>query len=432
MRRQLLEFQADRIETVLARHKVSARVTGGIVSPRWVQFQVTPSVGARVNKVKALAEELAMALDCETCRVSRQGGILAVEIPRADPQPVRLLSMQRRLTQATEKPNGRSGKDPRGTRGTPRKIPFGTAVLGLAEDGAPLLIRLPSPQVAHILIAGTTGSGKSALAQTIIASLALSHRPSQLGFILIDPKRRAFGPLAVLPHLLRPVLSEPDEVEQTLELLVRVMLARDREGRLIADAGQPGEPRVVVVIDELADLLMASGAKAQRALTRLAQRGRAAGFHLVACTQKPASQIVGGLAKANFPVRLVGRVTSPEDAKVATGYAGTGAERLHGPGDFVAVSGGQLTHFQAAYISPRELANLTSELIMAERDGNFHQPSGWVDVTPERGSYLSRKTPVGLSSRVSSAARLSPPSPIKRLTDGVRDRLRVVAQAERY
>jgi S-DNA-T family DNA segregation ATPase FtsK/SpoIIIE len=354
--RQILEFQSDRIEAVLARHKVSARVTGGLVSPRWIQFQVLPALGARVNQIKGLAEELALALNSDTCRVSRQGGLVAVEIPRADPQVVRLLPLQCRLAEQGTS-NG----------GTPAGIPFGTAVLGLAEDGAPLLVRLPSPQVSHILIAGTTGSGKSALAQTIITSLALNHRPSQLGFVLIDPKRRAFGPLAGLPHLLRPVLSEPDVVEETLERLVELMLGRDREGRQPACAGQNGEARVVVVIDELADLLMATGKGTQKALTRLSQRGREAGIHLVACTQKPASQVVGSLAKANFPVRLVGRVTSPEDAKVATGYAGTGAERLCGPGDFIAVTGGQVTRFQAAYVSPQEMVGVVSHALGAER-----------------------------------------------------------------
>jgi S-DNA-T family DNA segregation ATPase FtsK/SpoIIIE len=349
MKRQVLDFQADRIEAVLAQHRVSARVTGGLVSPRWIQFQLLPALGARVSKIKGLAEELALALGSETCRISRRQGTLAVEIPRPDPQPVRLLPLQQRLT---------------ATAG--QALPFGTALLGLAEDGAPLLVRLPSPQVAHLLIAGTTGSGKSALMQTIVASLALSHRRSQLGFVLIDPKRRAFGPLAGLPHLLRPVLSEAEEISRTLQALVQLMLVRDREGRCPAAAGRAGEPRAVVVIDELADLMMMTGKETQQALTRLAQRGREAGIHLVACTQKPASQVLGSLAKANFPVRLVGRVTSPEEAKVATGYAGTGAERLRGPGDFVAVTGGQVTHFQAAYVSPRELAGLVSRMLQAE------------------------------------------------------------------
>jgi S-DNA-T family DNA segregation ATPase FtsK/SpoIIIE len=152
-------------------------------------------------------------------------------------------------------------------------------------------------------------------------------------------------------------------------------------------AGEPGEPRVVVVIDELADLLMTGtgrernvGAEIQHSLTRLAQRGREAGIHLVACTQKPVSRVVGSLAKANFPVRLVGRVTSAEEAKVATGYPGTGAERLRGPGDFISVAGGQITRFQAAYISNSELIELVRRMPKtAPKPARCHE-TGWVEV----------------------------------------------------
>lgn len=430
MKRQLLEFQADRIETVLARHKVPARVTGGYVAPRWVQFQVLPTLGARVSKVKGLAEEFALALGCDTCRVSRQGGFFTVEIPRSDPQPVRFLSLYSRLAEGEEAPAPRTGgQHYRGDGTTRRGLPFGAALLGVAEDGAPLLIRLPSPQVAHILIAGTTGSGKSALAQTIIASLALSHRPSQFGFVLIDPKQRAFGPLAGLPHLLRPVLSEPEAAQHTLEMLVKLMLARDREGRNPTSDGQAGETRVVIVIDELADLLMMTGKKCQEAITRLSQRGREAGIHLIACTQKPASQVVGSLAKANFPVRLVGRVTSPEDAKVATGYASTGAERLRGPGDFIAVTGGELRRFEAAFISAQELTKLVNHTLSADRDKRCQGLTG-------RGETQFTKTVLGtVTSAVGQEERAFPlellhPTGIKRLTDGMRQRGRHAAYAE--
>jgi S-DNA-T family DNA segregation ATPase FtsK/SpoIIIE len=398
MKRQLLELQADRIEAVLARHKVQAKVTGGCVAPRWVQFQVLPALGSRVNKIRNLADELALALDCDSCRVSRQGGTVLLQIPRSDPQPVRLLPLLRRLDKTYT--GTRDFAEVAGNCRTPqpsRPVPFGSAVLGLAEDGAPLLVRLPSPQVAHILIAGTTGSGKSALAQTIIASLALSHRPSHIGLILIDPKRRAFGHLAGLPHLLRPVLSELEEIEETLEMLVALMLTRDREGRVPTGENSPGEPRVVVVIDEVADLLMMTGKATQQAITRLSQRGREPGIHLVVCTQKPASNILGGLAKANFPLRLVGRVTSPEDAKVATGYGGTGAEKLRGPGDFVAVSGGQIRRFQAAYISSVEINRLFENLDPDHRWRESRPNGGWLDVptvgAPRRAAQPSITQP---------------------------------------
>jgi S-DNA-T family DNA segregation ATPase FtsK/SpoIIIE len=331
--RQMLEMQADRIEMVLAHHKAPARVAGGLVTPRWVQFHLSPALGTRLHKVQALADEIALALGAAHVRVARHGAALHVEVPRPDPQPVRLLDLCRRLP----------------------AVPLGTAVLGLADDGAPLLLRLPSPDVAHVLVAGTTGSGKTALVHSLVLSLALAHRRSQLQVVLIDPKGgRAFGPLAGLPHLLRPLVVEPGEARATLAELVALMECRDRQ--------RVSTPRVVVVIDELADLALTGGKPVLEGLGRLAQRGREAGVHVVACTQKPSAAVVGSLTKANFPVRLVGRVTSVEDARVATGVGGSGAERLAGSGDFLAVSAAGITRFQAAFISPTDIQLLVARL----------------------------------------------------------------------
>ena len=356
--RKKLEFQADRIEAVLAVHKLPARVTGGTVTPRWVRFQVLPAVGARISKIKGLHEELAAALDAPTCRVSRRGAAVAVEVPRDDPQPVRLMPLYRQLT----------AEDTATDQQSP--VPPVTAILGLAEDGAPLLIRLPSPDVAHILVAGTTGSGKTVLLQAMILSLAMtnpapnfkfqipnpklqapnSKLETGLALVLIDPKGSAFSLFEGLPHLSRPVIREVKEATEALGSLVRLM---ERRGD---PSGFPKpEGSVVVVIDELADLLMVGGKGVQRALTRLTQRGREAGIHIVAATQKPTAAVLGPLIKANFPVRLVGRVTSIEDARTATGWSGTGAERLMGRGDFLAVAEGRVIHFQVAHISPEEI-----------------------------------------------------------------------------
>ena len=349
--RQKLEFQADRIEAVLAVHKVTARVTGGTVTPRWVRFQVLPALGARMSRIKGLSEELAAALDTSNCRISRRGAAVTVEVPRDDPRPVRLLPLYRQLV---------SGE-------SPSTIPPITAILGLAEDGAPLLIRLPSPDVAHVLIAGTTGSGKTVLMQTMILSLALSNAPQAapcpsgqgpagpgLALVLIDPKGQALSVFDGLPHLTRPVIRETPEAIEALNSLVHLM-----ERRSLA---QPGLPYIVLVIDELADLLLTGGKPVQQALTRLAQRGRGAGIHVIAATQKPTSAVLGPLVKANFPVRLVGRVTSIEDARTATGWSGSRAERLMGRGDFVAVAEGRVTYFQAAHVSPQEIQEVVAHL----------------------------------------------------------------------
>jgi S-DNA-T family DNA segregation ATPase FtsK/SpoIIIE len=343
-----LEFQADRIEAVLAIHKIPARVTGGTVTPRWVRFQVLPAIGAKISKIKSLGEELAAALNARNCRVSRRGAAVAVEVPRDDPQPVRLLPLLRQLK-----------KD--GTRDYGNVPPVATT-LGLADDGVPLLIRLPSPDVAHILVAGTTGSGKTVLLQAMVLSLAMTNPPpflrqdgqkNGLSLVLVDPKGCAFVHFEGLPHLARPVIRDVEETTEALQSLVRLM---ERRGPTLK------QPSIVLVIDELADLLMVGGKPVQHALTRLTQRGREAGIHVVAATQKPTSAVLGPLVKANFPVRLVGRVTSATDARTASGWSGTGAERLLGRGDFLAVAEGRVIRFQAAHVSPDEIQNVTSHL----------------------------------------------------------------------
>lgn len=334
MHRQELDMQADRIEMLLQDYKAPARVTGGNVTPRWIQFLLQPAPGIKVNKVEALSREIALALGAPTARVRADGGAVKVEVPRADPQPVKLLPLCTRLPQA--------------------RIPFGAAVLGLADDGAPLLVRLPSPDVAHVLVAGTTGSGKSALVQTMIVSLALMHHRRQLQFLLIDPKGRAFDQLAGLPHLLKPIVTQPDEACASLAEMVRLMEVRDRN--------RVSDPHIVIFIDELADLVQSAGPAVLDHLARLVQRGREAGLHVVGATQKPSSAVLGPIIKANFPVRLVGRVTSAEDARVAAGIAGSGAEKLTGRGDFIAVTGPGTIRFQAAYLASSDAMEVVREL----------------------------------------------------------------------
>jgi S-DNA-T family DNA segregation ATPase FtsK/SpoIIIE len=343
--RRVLHFQADRIEMVLASHKVPARVTGGTVTPRLVRFQISTPLGVRVKQVSSLAEELALSLGAPSCRVYREGSEVQVEVPRQDSQSVHLLDLCRSLRR--ERPRGLGP-----THG--ETVPPVTAVLGIDQEGVPLLLRLPSPNVAHVLVAGTTGSGKTALARSIVASLAMHNSQRSLQLVLIDPKGRGFLPFEGLPHLLVPVVTHADEALPILERLATEMVRRDTEGR--------SEPRLVIVLDELADLVQVGGREVEALLTRLTQRGREAGLHLVACTQKPTAAVIGSLVKSNFPVRLVGSVASPEDAKVATGLAGTGAERLLGQGDFLVVAKGQVTRMQAAYLTVDETRDLVMQL----------------------------------------------------------------------
>ena len=330
--RRLLEFQAERIEMVLASHQVPSHVCGGTVTPRFVRFELVPTVGTKVSRIKGLAEEIALSLGVPSCRIFRHNGRINVEIPRDTPRTVELLALCRRLAE----------------------VPPCTAILGLDEEGTPILLRLPSADVAHVLIAGRTGSGKTELARTMIASLAMHNRLGEVQLVLIDPKGRGFAPFDRLPHLLCPMVEDVAGALSVLQRLVGEMERRDQE--------TVTQPQVVVFIDELADLMMLGGKEMEQVLTRLLQRGRGAGIHLVACVQKPTVAVIGSLVKSNFPVRIVGSVVSPEDAKVASGLAGTGAERLLGRGDFLVIANGQVVRLQGAYISAQEIEELTVRL----------------------------------------------------------------------
>ncbi len=385
--RQVLHFQADRIEMVLASHKVPARVIGGQVTPRLVRYQVTTPLGVKVRQVAGLAEEIALSLGTPSCRVYRQDGQLQVEVPRPDGQAVRLMALCRQLALL-------GGRNPRigatEHQGWRAAVPPVTAVLGLDHDGVPLLLALPSPDVAHVLIAGTTGSGKTALARTMVASLALFNSQRTVQLVLVDPKGRGLKPFEGLPHLLLPVLTRVDQVLPAMQRLVGEMERRDAEGR--------SDPHLVVVLDELADLVQVGGREMEALLVRLMQRGREAGIHVVACTQKPTAAVIGGLVKSNFPVRVVGSVASPEDAKVATGLAGTGAERLLGQGDFLVVAKGHITRMQAAYISQDEVRDLVVRLRQGCRSA---LPAAAVPPVPAGNSPARPRERAGLADALS-------------------------------
>jgi len=320
---ELMEFQSNRIEAVLASHRIPIRVHGGVVAPRWIRFHFSAAPSAKVSKIRGLSEEIALALGAAEARIARDGDMLAIEIPRPDAQAVRLLPLLRQLLRGP-------------------MIPPVSACIGLTDDGRPLLLRLPSPDVTHVLVAGATGSGKTELMRVIVLSLAAANRQAKVQLALIDPKARGFGPLASLPHLIAPPAANTGAA---IALLNRLVAEMDRR-----DADNASLPRIIIVVDEVVDLLMTGGKPVETALTRLAQRGREAGLHLILGAQKPASTVLGPQLKANLPVRLVGRVGSVEDARVASGIAGSDAEKLTGRGDFLAIAGGHTTHFQAACV----------------------------------------------------------------------------------
>lgn len=354
---QTLEYQADQIEMVLASHRLLVRVMGGTVTPRWIRYQAIPEVSAKVSRIIGLSEEIALHLGAPSVRIARQGPSLQIEVPRSDGQSIKLLHLTRQLHNA------------------PRQ----SAILGLEESGLPLLLRLSSPEVAHVLIAGTTGSGKTALARSMALSLAMYNRLGEVQMIFIDPKRSGFAPFAAvnsgptLPHLLRPVIDNVHEAIFLLGEMVTEMVRRDHQ--------KISEPRLIIFIDEVADLMEQGGKAMDRLMTRLTQRGRSAGIHLIACTQKPLATTIGSLTRSNFPVRLVGSVASADDAKIAAGLPGTGAEKLLGRGDFLLVAKGQVTRFQAAYVSEPDIKQVVDQLQARHRTSRFWLEPGQAEST---------------------------------------------------
>src|SRR5581483_10656904 len=257
-------------------------------------------------------------------------GQIHIEIPREDVQPLRLLDMYAQIQRDATMMQELSVR--------------GTTVLGMAVEGVPLLLRVSAPDVAHVLIAGTTGSGKSQAARTMLASLMLFQRPRDVQVIIIDPKASEFRALEGAPHLLCPIIKNIEDAVANLEWLVEEMERRQQQGGV--------RPRIVLLIDELADLMLQGGSEVESYLTRLVQRGRSAGISVIACTQKPTASVLGSLVKANFPVRLVGRVTSANEALVATGIAQSGAEKLGGRGDFLLIANGEKLRVQIAHLPP--------------------------------------------------------------------------------
>ena len=322
--RHYLEGQSDRVETLLAAHRAPARITGGTVGPRLIRLFLNPAPHTRFATIQGLTDDLALALRAPSLRIGRGAEGVILELPNPHPRPVSLLTLLPEIA----------------------PLPPLTAMLGLTDAGVPLLARLSSPDVAHVLVSGATGAGKSALLRTMAVSLVLSQSAADLRLLCLCLRGRTFGSLADTPHLLRPPVAEPREAREVLRSLLREMEIRDRRNE--------NTPAIVLLVDELTDLVSQGGSAMTQALTRLVQRGREAGIHVVAATRRPAAAILSGLLR-NFPLRLVGKVVSAEEAQAAAGRSKTDAHLLSGRGDFLAVSGHALPiRFQMAFIKERD------------------------------------------------------------------------------
>jgi S-DNA-T family DNA segregation ATPase FtsK/SpoIIIE len=307
--------------------------------------------GTKVSKITALANDLALATEAPTGQIRIEAPIpgrnlVGIEIPNRSLELVTLRTMLASSTMQKAK----------------SKL---TMALGLDVSGNPVVADLA--KMPHVLIAGTTGSGKSVLINAIIASLLYRASPSEVKFILVDPKRVEFTAYNGIPHLLTPVIVEPEKILSALKWAMNEM---DRRYKLFAErgvrnidgynelSGFQALPFIVIIIDELADLMMFAPVEVEDSIARLAQMARATGIHLIIATQRPSVNVITGLIKANIPARIAFNVSSMIDSRVILDMPG--AEKLLGRGDMLYIPPDQAkpTRIQGAYVSEKEVKRL--------------------------------------------------------------------------
>ncbi len=363
--RAYLEAQADRVEMVLSAHKAPGRVTGGTVAPRIVRFFLEPDPGVRYEKLRRLSEDLALALHVSSLRIDRNEKGVILEFAHPHPRPVSLLKLLPQVVVDEE--------------GNPDPLPNTTALLGLTDDGIPLLARLASPEVASVLVAGMTGAGKSVLLRSAALSLLMTHKADELRMICMTPDGKTFAPFKGAPHLLRPQITEPPAALEALRSLAHALKSRHQRG------GK--HPYVVVVIDKLDDLIIAGGNEITENLLRLVQSGQDVGIYPIVATQRPSSALMADLTHAPFALRLVGKVVSANDARLASRRGGTDAHLLNGRGDFLAIGGGEAEplRFQVAYVGEAEIRQEIVNLQDSTTSSTFLEPeSVIIDAEPAR------------------------------------------------
>ena len=340
---------ARKLEEVLKSFSIEAKVTHVSIGPTVTRYELLPSSGVRVNRIKNLSDDIALNLAAQSIRIEAPipgKAAIGIEIPNKDVRPVHL----KEIIQSSSFKNNKS------------KLTF---CLGSDISGAPISVDLE--KMPHLMIAGTTGSGKSVCTNCLITSLIYKASPDEVRFILVDPKIVEFSKYNGIPHLLLPVVTEPKKAAAALAWAVSEM---EKRYRLFASNGVRDissyntfaekngynkMPRIVILIDELADLMMVARDSVETAINRIAQKARAAGMHLVIATQRPSVDVITGLIKSNVPSRIALKVASPVDSRIILDTIG--AEKLLGRGDMLYYPVGSMktTRIQGAFVSDEEI-----------------------------------------------------------------------------
>src|SRR5205823_5606369 len=351
---------AELLVTTLAHFGIEATCIGQISGPRVTRFELQLAPGTKVSKVAGLKDDLSYALATTDIRIlapipGKQA--VGVEVPNTTPNLVTLGDIYDDLPTAASPVSVWLGKDISGN--------------AIWTD----LARMP-----HLLIAGTTGSGKSGCLNTMLTSILLRATPDEVRMIMIDPKRIELGYYESIPHLLTSVVSSPKQASAALTNVVgemerryeRMSLMRARSlpelNRSLRARGFETLPYLLVVIDELADLMMISPQEVEDAIIRLAQKSRAVGIHLVLATQRPSVDVITGMIKANVPSRIAFAVSSMTDSRVILDQGG--AESLLGQGDmlFKPLGTSRLQRVQGAYVSEEEIALVVEQTRQREQE----------------------------------------------------------------
>jgi len=345
----------DRVSRVLvetlASFRIDAKMVGTVSGPRVTRYELQLAPGIQVKKVTALKNDIAMALATTDIRILAPipgKAAVGVEVPNSSPNMVTLGDIY---------------------RGFPASS--GPLMVWLGKDIAGKPVFADLAQMPHLLVAGTTGSGKSGCINCMVSSVLLRSSPDDVRMILIDPKRVELNHFEGIPHLLTPVVTIMKEAANVLANLVAEMESRysqmslakakhlDELNKIRVRRDQKPLPYILLVVDELADLMMVSPTEVEDAIIRLAQKSRAVGIHLVLATQRPSVDVITGMIKANVPSRIAFAVASQVDSRVILDI--TGAESLLGQGDmlFRPLGSSQLKRVQGAYISEEEIQMLT-------------------------------------------------------------------------
>ncbi len=374
-----LEKNARLLETVLEDFGVKGAIEKVRPGPVVTLYELEPAPGTKTSRVVSLADDVARSMSALSVRVAVVPGrsVIGIELPNRERETVSL----RELLE-DDSYQGMQGKL--------------ALVLGKDIGGAPIVVDLA--RMPHLLIAGTTGSGKSVAINTMILSLLYRLTPEQCKFIMIDPKMLELSVYDGIPHLLAPVVTEPKKAVVALKWVVREMenryramsrlgvrnidgfnqrleqarqnnetLTRRVQTGFDPETGQPvyeeepfdltALPYIVVIVDEMADLMLVAGKDIEAAIQRLAQMARAAGIHIIMATQRPSVDVITGTIKANFPTRISFHVTTKIDSRTILGE--TGAEQLLGQGDMLYMAnGGRITRVHGPFVSDREVESV--------------------------------------------------------------------------